>query len=49
MIQVKLLLTMPVTDGEQDDDEPRDVPFTDYVNAVLMFSDGWVLRALGTV
>jgi hypothetical protein len=43
--QIKLLVIMPVTDGEQDDGDSRDVPFTEHINAVLTFSDGWTLHA----
>jgi hypothetical protein len=45
MTQIKLLVAMPVTDGERNDGEPDEVPFTGHVNAVLTFGDGWMLRA----
>lgn len=44
MTQIKLLVTMPVTNDEQRG-EPGDVVFSDHVNAVMTFSEGWVLRA----
>jgi hypothetical protein len=45
MTQIKLLVVMPVIDDGRDDKGPREVPFTEHVNAVLTFGDGWVLHA----
>lgn len=45
MTQIKLLVTMPVTNDEPDDGGPGEVAFSDQVNAVMTFSDGWVLQA----
>jgi hypothetical protein len=45
MTQIKLLVIMPVPDGERGDDGSSDVPFTDHVNATMAFGDGWRLHA----
>lgn len=45
MTQIKLLVTMPATDDEQDGGQPGEVAFSDHVNAVMTFSDGWILHA----
>jgi hypothetical protein len=36
---------MPVTNDEPDGGEPGEAAFSDHVNAVMTFSDGWVLQA----
>jgi hypothetical protein len=55
MTQIKLLVIMPLPEDQQADDASRDASgaspdasFTDQVNAILRFDDGWRLTMSGT-
>jgi hypothetical protein len=47
MTQIKLLVIMPMPDDEQADEASRDTTFTEQVNAILRFDDGWRLTMNG--
>jgi hypothetical protein len=47
MTQIKLLVIMPMPDYEQADEASRDTTFTEQVNAILRFDDGWRLTMNG--
>jgi hypothetical protein len=47
MTQIKLLVVMPVPEDQRDDDASRAASFSDEVNAILRFDDGWRLTMSG--
>jgi len=47
MTQIKLLVIMPMPDDEKADEASRDSTFTEQVNAILRFDDGWRLTMNG--